>query len=73
MSLIDPSIQGLSCYFTMLSVSKLYSVDDVVIDEYGAAGGVKIGRGNRSSRRKPASVPFCPPQIPYVLTWDTSL
>jgi hypothetical protein len=23
-----------------------------------------IGRGNRSTRRKPASVPFCPPQTP---------
>jgi hypothetical protein len=23
-----------------------------------------IGRGNRSTRRKPAPVPLCPPQIP---------
>jgi hypothetical protein len=30
----------------------------------GAIGGMKIGRGNRSTRRKPAPVPFCPPQIP---------
>jgi hypothetical protein len=27
-------------------------------------GGMKIGRGNRSTRRKPATVPLCPPQIP---------
>jgi hypothetical protein len=25
---------------------------------------MKIGRGNRSSRRKPAPAPLCPPQIP---------
>jgi hypothetical protein len=30
----------------------------------GAIGGIKIGRGNRSTRRKPAPAPFCPPQIP---------
>jgi hypothetical protein len=31
---------------------------------------VRIGRGNRSTRRKPAPVPLCPPQIPHDLTWD---
>jgi hypothetical protein len=25
----------------------------------------KIGRGNRSTRRKPAPAPLCPPQIPH--------
>jgi hypothetical protein len=25
---------------------------------------MKIGKGNRSTRRKPAPAPFCPPQIP---------
>jgi hypothetical protein len=37
-----------------------------MIDEgdCGAIGGMKIGRGNRSTRRKPAPEPFCPPQIP---------
>jgi hypothetical protein len=25
-------------------------------------GGMKIGRGNRSTRRKPAPAPLCPPQ-----------
>jgi hypothetical protein len=29
----------------------------------GDFGGMKIGRGNRSTRRKPASAPLCPPQI----------
>jgi hypothetical protein len=30
----------------------------------GEFGGIKIGRGNRSTRRKPAPAPFCPTQIP---------
>jgi hypothetical protein len=32
--------------------------------DYGEFGGMKIGRGNRSTRRKPAPAPLCPPQIP---------
>jgi hypothetical protein len=38
-----------------------------MIDEAdcGAIGGMKIGRGNRSTRRKPAPAPLCPPQIPH--------
>jgi hypothetical protein len=39
-------------------------------DDYGAVGGIRIGRGNRSTRRKPAPVPLCPPHIPHDLTWD---
>jgi hypothetical protein len=35
----------------------------------GAVSGMKIGRRNRSTRRKPASVPLCSPQIPHDLTW----
>jgi hypothetical protein len=30
----------------------------------GAVGGMKIGKGNWSTRRKPAPAPLCPPQIP---------
>jgi hypothetical protein len=30
----------------------------------GEFGGMKIGRGNRSTGRKPAPAPLCPPQIP---------
>jgi hypothetical protein len=40
-----------------------------MVDECGAVGGKRIGRGNRSTRRKPAPVPLCPPQIPHDLTW----
>jgi hypothetical protein len=38
-------------------------------DDCGVVG-MRISRGNRSSRRKPAPVPLCPPQIPNDLTWD---
>jgi hypothetical protein len=38
-------------------------------DECGAVGGIRIGRGNRSTRRKPAAEPLCPSQIPHDLTW----
>jgi hypothetical protein len=31
-------------------------------------GGIKIGRGNRSTRRKPAPAPLCPPQVPLEQT-----
>jgi hypothetical protein len=37
-------------------------------DECGAVGGMRIGRGNRNTRRKPAPVPLCP-QIPHDSTW----
>jgi hypothetical protein len=33
--------------------------------DYGEIGGMKVGRGNRSTRRKPAPAPHCPPQIPH--------
>jgi hypothetical protein len=38
-----------------------------MIDDFGAVGGMKIGRGHWSTRRKPAPVPLCPPQIPLDL------
>jgi hypothetical protein len=38
-------------------------------DECGAVGGMRIGKGNRSIRRKPVPVPLCPPQIPHDLNW----
>jgi hypothetical protein len=39
-------------------------VDD---DECGPVSGM-IRKGNRSTLRKPAPVPLCPPQIPYAVT-----
>jgi hypothetical protein len=41
-------------------------IDD---DECEVVGGMRIGRGNRSTQRKPAPVPLCPQQIPHDLTW----
>jgi hypothetical protein len=38
--------------------------------ENGEVGGMKIGRGNRSTRIKPAPTPLCPPQIPLDQTRD---
>jgi hypothetical protein len=34
-------------------------------DVCGAVGGMRIGRGNRSTLRKPTPAPLRPPQIPY--------
>jgi hypothetical protein len=45
-------------------------VQPQIIDEgdCGVIGGMKIGRGNRSTRRKPAPAPLCPPEIPLEQT-----
>jgi hypothetical protein len=40
----------------------------MIDDNCGAIGGMWSGKGNRSTRRKPAPVSFCPPQILHVLT-----
>jgi hypothetical protein len=37
-------------------------------DECGTVGGMRIGRGNQNTSKKPASVPLCPPQIPHDLS-----
>jgi hypothetical protein len=37
-------------------------IDDA---ECGTVGGIRIGRGNRSTRRKAAPVPLCSSQIPH--------
>jgi hypothetical protein len=34
-------------------------------DYDGEISGMMIGRGNRSTRRKPAPLPLCPPQTPH--------
>jgi hypothetical protein len=52
------------------TVGLLYQPRMIDDDDYGAVGGMTIGRGNRSTRRKPAPVPLCPTQIPHDLTWD---
>jgi hypothetical protein len=62
---------SLIIYLSMLSVLTLYTVDDRVINGYGAAAGMIIGRGNQSTQRKPAPLPPCPPQTPHYLTLDS--
>jgi hypothetical protein len=54
---------------TSATVDLLYQ-PRMIDDEFGVVGGMRIGRGNRSTRRKPAPVPLWPPQIPHDLTWD---
>jgi hypothetical protein len=53
---------------TSTTIGLLYQ-PRMIDDECGAVGGMRIGRGNRSTRRKPAILPLCPPQIPHDLTW----
>jgi hypothetical protein len=50
-------------------IGLLYQPRMIHDDEYGAVGGMRIGRENRSTRRKPTPVPLYPPQIPHDLTW----
>jgi hypothetical protein len=50
-------------------IGLLYQPQMIDDDECGAVGGMRIGKGNRSTRRKPAPVPLCPPQIPHHLAW----
>jgi hypothetical protein len=33
------------CYSVILSLLRLYGISDRMIDEYGAVGGMRIGRG----------------------------
>jgi hypothetical protein len=39
-------------------------------NDHEAFGRIRISRKSRSTRRKVALVPLCPPQIPHDLTWD---
>jgi hypothetical protein len=48
----------------------LFQPQMLYIDECGAVSGMRIGNGNRSTRRKPAPEPPSPPQTPRDLTWD---
>jgi hypothetical protein len=45
---------------TSATVRPLYQPRIIDDDDYGAVGGMRIGRGNRSTRRKSAPVPLCP-------------
>jgi hypothetical protein len=55
------------CLLMMLSVLRLYGINDRMINDYGAVGGMRIGKENQCTCRKPAPVPLCPPKIPHDL------
>jgi hypothetical protein len=40
----------------------------MIHDKCGVVCGMRMDKGNRSTRRKPAPAPLCPPQIPHDLT-----
>jgi hypothetical protein len=54
---------------TVATSGLLYKPQMIDEDDCGAIGGMNIGRGNRSTRRKPAPAPLCPPQIPHDQAW----
>jgi hypothetical protein len=56
---------GLSPQVTAATSGLLYKPQMTDEGDCGAIGGMKIGRGNRSTRRKPVPAPLCPPQVPH--------
>jgi hypothetical protein len=42
----------------------------MIDNECGTVGGMRIGRGNGSTRKKPTPVPFYPSKISHDLNWD---
>jgi hypothetical protein len=55
----------LSSLGTAATSGLLYKLQMIDEGDCGVFGGIKIGRGNRSTRRKPTPAPLCPPQIPH--------
>jgi hypothetical protein len=74
---------------TAATTGLLYQRQMIDDGDCEASGGIKIGRGNRSTRRKPAPAPLCPQQISHdqtrartraaavvsqrLTTWDLSI
>jgi hypothetical protein len=50
---------------TAATTALLYQPRMVGDGDCGEIGGMKIGSGNQSTRRKPTPAPLCPPQIPH--------
>jgi hypothetical protein len=46
---------------TTANIGLLYQHQMIDDGDCGAIGGIRIGRGNRNTQRKPAPVPHCPP------------
>jgi hypothetical protein len=55
----------LSPFGTAATTGLLHQPQTIDDGDCGAVGGMKIGKRNWSTRRKPAPTPLCPPQIPY--------
>jgi hypothetical protein len=55
----------LSPHDTAATTGPLYQLHLIDDGDCGAIGGMKIGRGNLSTRRKSAAAPLCTPQIPH--------
>jgi hypothetical protein len=53
---------------TAATIGLLYQPQIINDGDCGAVAGIKIGRGNRSTRSKPVPVSLCPPQISHDLT-----
>jgi hypothetical protein len=58
----------LFCAVRLRSLFGLLYQPQMIDDDCGPIVGMRIGRGNRITRKKPAPVPLCPPQIPRDLT-----
>jgi hypothetical protein len=58
-------ISGLGLWVLRPLTGLLYLPRMIDDGDCGEIGGMKIGRGNRSTRRNPAPAPLCPPQIPH--------
>jgi hypothetical protein len=58
-------ISGVGLWVLRPLTGLLYQPRTIGDGDCGETGGMKIGRGNRSTRRKPAPAPLCPPQIPH--------
>jgi hypothetical protein len=63
LSVVRPSPLG-----TAAATGLLYQPEMIDDGDCVAIVGMKIGRGNRSTRGKPAPVPLCRPQIPHDLS-----
>jgi hypothetical protein len=50
---------------TAATTGILYQPRMIGDGDCGEIGGMKISRGNRSTRGKPAPAPLCPPQNPH--------
>jgi hypothetical protein len=46
------------------------ALEDRLVNKFGGAGEIRIGRLKQSTRRKPTQMILCLPQIPQELTCD---